>query len=92
MSTVPPIHPPPPPPPPPPPVEKLQASLSFPWWRKWSTWLVGVAGLSTTALATFAAWPQRLQDITPDWALGVLGALSMAYVLVPLATSLRQKP
>lgn len=80
---------PPPPPPPPPPVEK--AALAFPWWRKWSTWLVGIAGLSTVALAAYSAWPQRLQDLTPDWALGVLGLLQLAYVLVPVATSLKQK-
>jgi hypothetical protein len=60
-------------------------------WRKWSTWLVGIAGLSTAALATYSAWPQRLQEITPDWALGSLGVLQLAYVLVPLATSIRQR-
>lgn len=59
--------------------------------RKWSTWLVGIAGLSTAALATYSGWPQRLQDLTPDWVLGVLGVLQLAYVLVPLATSIQQK-
>lgn len=59
--------------------------------RKWSTWLVGIAGLSTLALAAYTAWPQRLQDLTPDWALVVLGVLQLAYVLVPAATSIQQR-
>ena len=89
------ITPPPPPPPPPPPAEKV---LGVPLardaryvLRKWSTWLVGIAGLSTAAIATYSAWPDRLQQITPDWALGVLALMQMAYVLVPLATSIQQK-
>lgn len=61
------------------------------WWKKLSTWLVGVAGMSTLALATYSAWPDRLQQLTPDWALGVLGVLQLAYVLVPAATSIKQR-
>jgi hypothetical protein len=59
--------------------------------RKWSTKLVAIAGLSTLALSTYAAWPARLQELTPDWALGVLAVLQFVYVLVPAATSILQR-
>lgn len=95
MSTSGPIILTPPPPPPPPPMQKILGIPIMPdakhVMRKASTWLVGIAGLSTLALATYAAWPSRLQELTPDWALGTLGVLQLAYVLVPAATSIRQK-
>lgn len=58
---------------------------------KISTWLGIVSGMCAAAIVTFAAWPERLQAITPDWALLVMAVGSVASVLNPLATSYQQK-
>lgn len=58
---------------------------------KASTWLGIVSGMCSAAIVTFAAWPDRLQAITPDWALLAMAVGSVASVLNPLATSYQQK-
>ena len=59
--------------------------------RRISSWLGVVSGMCAAAIVTFAAWPERLQAITPDWALLALAVGSVASVLNPLATSYQQK-
>lgn len=54
--------------------------------KRLSTWL---SGTSATALVAFAALPERVQDTFPEWALLALGFVTV--VLVPVATSFRQK-
>jgi hypothetical protein len=61
------------------------------WKRKISTWLGLASGMASLAIVTFAAWPQRVQDLTPDWFLVGLAALSVSSVLNPFATSFKQK-
>lgn len=61
------------------------------WYRKWSTWLGIMATASGAVLTTFNTWPARLQELTPDWALSVLGVTVFAGLLVPAATSIAQR-
>lgn len=69
---------------------KLTHDARF-WWKKWSTWLGVMSGVSGVILTTFNTWPARLQELTPDWALSALGVTVAAGLLVPAATSIAQR-
>lgn len=60
--------------------------------RRLSTWLGVLSAMATAGLGAYAVMPQRAQELFPDWALLVLGAVAVgSALLVPLATSFRQK-
>lgn len=61
------------------------------WKRKLSTWLGVISGACAAAIVTFGAWPERLQALTPDWALLAMAAGAISSVFTPLATSFKQK-
>lgn len=62
------------------------------WWKRWSTWLAALSLSAGGALAAYAIFPQRLQELMPDWLLVTLGGIAMgAAFLIPLATSVQQK-
>jgi len=101
MSTVPIIHPDPPPPPSPPkasaPVRKVlgifpatpDAHLR---WHKWSSWLALSSASASAGLAAYAIMPARVQELVPDWTLAMnAGVAIVSAMLIPLATSIRQK-
>ena len=54
--------------------------------KRVSTWLSGV---SATSLIAYAALPEQVKSTFPEWLLWSLGVVSV--VLVPVATSFRQK-
>lgn len=56
------------------------------WYKKWSTWLAGVA---TSAIATYVLLPDDIKASIPQEILLGLGLASM--LLVPVATSVNQK-
>lgn len=57
-----------------------------------STWAGVLAGSAGASLLAYAAMPQRVQDIVPDWAIGVLAALSVGVpFLNVLFTSFKQR-
>lgn len=63
------------------------------WRKKWSTWLALAAASSAGGLGVYAMAPERAQNLVPDWALGALIAVGIvAGLLVPIATSVAQKP
>lgn len=60
--------------------------------RRISTWLAVVSASATAGLGAYALMPERAQEAFPAWALVTLGALAVgSAMLVPLATSFRQK-
>ena len=56
------------------------------WYKKWSTWLSGVA---VSALGAYALLPEGVKATIPNELLLGLGMISM--FLVPVATSFNQK-
>lgn len=54
--------------------------------RRASTWL---SGISAGSLIAFAALPEEIKRVFPDWTLLALGVT--AVVLVPVATSFQQR-
>ncbi len=59
--------------------------------KRISTWLGLVSSACAAAIVTFGAWPDRLQALTPDWALLAMAGGAIAGVLTPIATSFKQK-
>lgn len=68
--------------------------LRFDWsdtFKKISTWLGILSGGSGTALLAYATMPERAQNIVPDWAVLVLGALIVVPAFaVGVATAYKQ--
>jgi hypothetical protein len=62
------------------------------WAHKWSTWLAVLSASAAAGLAAYAIMPLRVQNLMPDWALATLGGVAIvSALLVPLATSVKQK-
>lgn len=75
----------------PPPVKPKRLDFSGVTGRL-STWLAIVSASATAGLGAYALMPTRAQDAFPEWALLTLGGLAvLSAVLVPVATSFRQK-
>lgn len=65
---------------------------AFLWAHKWSTWLALASASAAAGLAAYAIMPNRVQNLMPDWALATLGGVAIvSALLVPLATSIKQK-
>lgn len=61
------------------------------WKRKWSTWLALASASATAALGAYALFPERVQALVPDWALGIFAGIALvSALLVPVATSVSQ--
>lgn len=77
----------------PPPKKKVEmVEDAYLWAHKWSTWLAVLSASAAAGLAAYAVMPARVQNLMPDWALGSLGGVAIvSALLVPLATSIKQK-
>ncbi len=72
--------------------EECNTALTFPWWRKWSTWLAYVAIALDGSAVYFIAAPEEWKAAFPaSFGFYLLTAGMILKGLIPLATSIRQK-